>query len=184
MDVYIPAGIHASQNEDIFHVIVEVNSNQYSRPSIELSYHLRTSSYGIYDECRDRGRGDLGVEGKLCICSLPHSSTPSRQWHLDPPKVFGKVTAVVSLNELLFIYERRAKHGIVLEASCDIYENTKHAFEVVVFVKHKKNVVSSKDFPLKIVIKSGMMLFLDVFYQLDVSKIWDLEYEVSYMQIE
>ncbi|XP_072035892.1 uncharacterized protein [Amphiura filiformis] len=177
MEIYLPAGSNAPQTEDSFYVIVQVTSNS-TETSIELVYHLRTSSHGVYDECRDNG-----VDRKLCICSPSNRSTLTRQWHLQAPKVFGTATTVVSLNRHLFIYERRTSDGIVLEASCDDHQHITSTYKVLLLTNNKTNVVSSKDLPLTVIVKSGMKVFLDVFYQLDSSKKWELEYEVSYRQL-
>ncbi|XP_072044600.1 uncharacterized protein [Amphiura filiformis] len=177
MLIHLPTGSNVPQMEDLFNVIVQVASNSSSGPSIKLIHYLRTSSHGSYDECRDDG-----VDPTLCVCSPSNQSTTMRQWHRHPQIVFGTATTVVSLNKHLFIYERRTSDGIVLEASCDD-EINRSTYKLVILAEHKVNVVSSKSSPLVVTVRSGMMVFIDVFYPLDSSKKWDLEYEVSYTQL-
>ncbi|XP_072016637.1 uncharacterized protein [Amphiura filiformis] len=176
MDLHLPAKSHAPEPDDVFSVVVEVTSNSQDGPSLELVHYERSSVYAVYDKCRDEG-----VDAKLCICSLPNKSTPTRQWHLQPEAVFGAVTTIVTLNKHVFIYERRSPSGVILEASCD---QPNGAFEIALFIVNTLNVVSSDtSHQHTIIIKYKRIVFLNAFYQLDPLQKWSLEYDVQCKQI-
>ncbi|XP_072044599.1 uncharacterized protein [Amphiura filiformis] len=176
MDLHLPAKSGASAAEDTFSVVVQVTSNSQDVPSLELVHYERTSVCAVYDECRDEG-----VEGRLCICSSSNRTTPTMQWHLQPPIVFGTATTVVSLNEHLFIYERRSPYGIILEASCN---QPNGAFQIALRTVNTLNIVSSATLhQLTIIIKYQRMYFLNAFYQLDPFQKWSLGYDVQFRQI-
>ncbi|XP_072020703.1 uncharacterized protein [Amphiura filiformis] len=176
MDLHLPAKPHAPEADDVFSAVVEVTSNSQDGPSLHLVHYERTSVYVVYEQCRDKG-----VEAKLCICSPSNRSTPIRQWHIEPPVVFGTVTKVISLNEHVFIYERRSLYGIILEVSC---EQPNGVFEIALVIVNSLNVVSSTTLHQQtITIKYQRIYFLSAFYQLDPSNKWTLEYDVQFRQI-
>ncbi|XP_072020665.1 uncharacterized protein [Amphiura filiformis] len=176
MNLHLPGKLPTPEKDEIFFVSVQVTSNSQDGPSLVLAHYERTSIYGVYDECCDEG-----VEGRLCICSPSNRSTTTRQWHLQPPVVFGTITTVVSLNQHVFIYERRSPYGVILEASCD---QPNGAYEIVLLILNTLNIVSSAtSHQQTTIIKYQRIFFLNAFYQLDPLQKWSLEYDVQFRQI-
>ncbi|XP_072020713.1 uncharacterized protein [Amphiura filiformis] len=176
MNLHLPGKLPTPEKDEIFFVAVQVTSSSQDGPSLVLAHYERTSIYGVYDECRDEG-----VEGRVCICSPSNRSTTTRQWHLQPPVVFGTLTTVVSLNQHVFIYERRSPYGVILEASCD---QPNGAYEIVLLILNTLNVVSSDtSHQHTTMIKYQRIYFLNAFYQLDPLHKWSLEYDVQFRQI-
>ncbi len=175
MDIHVPAGTEAPQNEDVFSVVIQVGSNTPSlTTNIKLVHYERISTYASYDDCRDEG-----VDGDLCVCS----STPTlRDWFIKhPPVHFGYKSTVTNLNSNLHIYERRTSYGLVLEASNDSSDQT---YEVLIRTISEVNVGHSNSYPLTLKIKPGNIIFIDIFYQLNPKHQWDYKYNVEIRQVK
>ena len=175
LDIYVAAGEQAPQSEDGFSVVIQISTNNTEENYIELIHYERITTYGVYDKCRDKG-----IDGDLCVCSNSTKSSSVPKWHLATHDVFGYMTTAMSLNRFLFFYETRTPYGIILEISCDA---DSMQFEVVITILTRANIVSSHTYPLKVTVSSGMYLFVDVFYQFDVTKSWKLEYDVKFRQL-
>ena len=175
MDIHIPAGSVTQQTEDVFGVVIQVRTNAPGLSSIKLVHYERTSAYAPYAQCRD-----TGVDGDLCVCSSSDSSKRTRNWHLHPPIVFSFETKVVSLNTDLYMYERRTLYGLILETSCDSL-NTVYKLQII--IGYQENVVFSKVYPLKLIVRPGNMLFVDSFYQRDPKMRWNFQYLATFVYV-
>ena len=144
-----------------------------------LSYE-RMTSYSQYTACADKG-----VNTKLCVCSLnrPISRPDYKQipaWHTRYPVVFGSQSTTKSVNDCLFIYERRTKSGITLEASV---ECPKTHFKLDVSADVLENVHTSLPMPSRFILNPGEIMFLIMFMQDKPKKEWSVEYSVEYAQL-
>ncbi len=171
-DIYVAAGKQVPQSEDGFSAVIQISTNNAEENYIELIHYDRITKYGVYDKCRDKG-----IDGDLCVCSNSTKSSSIPKWHLDTHEVFGYMATAMTLNHFLYFYETRTPYGIILEISCD---GDSMQFEVVISILTRANIVSSHTYPLNVTASSGMHLFVDVFYQDDVTKSWKLEYDVKF----
>ena len=180
LDIHVPAGKNASQEDDVFFVTVHtILSHTHYR--LHLVNYDRISSYGQYQVCADDG-----VDIKLCVCSLirpirrPEYNIPS--WHLTYTVVFGNPRKIQKLNNsCLYIYERRMdSSGIILEASSDC-RNSTYMLEINPDVI--LNIVSSSPLPHRVKLCPGDMTFLLVFQQKNTLLRWTVKYTTNYEEI-
>ncbi|XP_072036724.1 uncharacterized protein [Amphiura filiformis] len=162
MNIHIPPGTNAPQSTDEFRVVIRQSPHTSKKTLMKLTYYQRISTFAVYDKCKDPG-----VDGKFCVCSLSEKTDETQStkyWHQIPHTVFDHPTTVVSLNECLFIYERRTHFGLVIEASCDCRNKN---FQIKVEIVDQVNVVYSNLPPIMTNIRSGMMSFVAAFHQHD-----------------
>ncbi len=177
MDIHVPAGKNSSQDEDVFFVIIQTFT---SAPHLmKLISYERMSSYSQYRTCKDDN-----VNVKLCVCSLirpisrpDYKAIPS--WHLNYPSIFGHTSTTQNVNNCLYIYERRTKSGITLEASL---ECPKNYFVLEVDADVLTNVHTSLPLPSRVRVNPGDMVFLMVFMHNKPILEWNVEYTIKYEQ--
>ncbi|XP_072022774.1 uncharacterized protein [Amphiura filiformis] len=160
LDIHVPGGKNASQDEDSFSVTVLISKTH----KMSLLNYQRISRYGPYEACADEG-----VDIKLCICSLirpisrpDYMSIPS--WHLGLPDVFqhNSTTKALHNSSCLYIFERRTQSGMTLEASS---ECSKRPYFLEVDAGTLDNISTSVPLPYRVKVNPGDMVFLLVFIQ-------------------
>ena len=180
LDLHIPAGTNATQDEDVFFVIVQSDVTFTRSNNMKLISYARISSYSQYGKCVDT---DVNV--KLCVCSLrPPITKPDYAqipaWHLDYPKVFGVESTIKNVKNCLFVFERRTNAGIILEASL---ECPKYYFTLEVSVRSAVNVHTSHGLPVRTRVNPGEMTFIVVFMQKTPNLEWTVDYGIKYQQM-
>ncbi|XP_072042660.1 uncharacterized protein [Amphiura filiformis] len=178
MNIHIPPGTNAPQSSDVFSVVIHESPHSSNRTLMKLMHYRRISTFAVYDKCKDPD-----VDGTRCVCSLSEKTDEAKvtkHWHQIPHTVFDHPTTVVSLNDCLFIYERRTHFGLVIETSCDC--RYKH-YQVEVVIVDQVNVVFSTLPPIVTDIRSGMMSFVAAFHQHDPMQSWILDYDVKYKEL-
>ena len=182
MNIHVAAGTNAPQSEDVFGVVIHVFKGKMNATLMDLVHYERISTYAVYDKCRD-----AGVDGDICICSLTDQETGDNQrrivqyWHKTPQTAFNHPATVVSLNECVFLYERRTHYGLVVETSCDCSNNKTFVLKLV--INNQINVVHSSLPPVVTNLRAGMMVFVAAFYQRDHQRAWVLDYDVEFQEV-
>ncbi|XP_072045119.1 uncharacterized protein [Amphiura filiformis] len=180
MNIHISPGTNAPQSSDEFRVVIHESSptsDIKKKTLMTLTHYQRISTFAVYDKCKDPI-----IDGTLCVCSLSEKTDETQMtkyWHQIPHIVFDHPSTVLSLNDCLFLYERRTHFGLVLEASCDCRNKT---FQLKVAIVDQVNVVYSQLPPITTDIRSGMMSFVAAFHQHDPMQSWILDYDVQFKE--
>ncbi|XP_072043334.1 uncharacterized protein [Amphiura filiformis] len=175
LDIHVPAGKNASQDEDVFSVSVRISDTH----KMILNHYKRISRYGPYEACADEG-----VDINLCICSLirpiirpDYMAIPP--WHSGLPDVFqhNSTTKALDNSSCLYIFERRTPSGMTLEASSKC---SKTSYFLEVHAGTLENISTSVPLPYRVMVNPGDMMFLLVFIQNNHKAGWNVEYTVKY----
>ena len=161
MDITVPAGDAAPQQEDVFHVEIQTKQSS-SKDSLDMKFvhYERLSRFGVYSVCADKGANQ-----KLCICSKQRNSTSTSRDKLKDlvehnSKHFGTSEVQFSRHDngcLILIKRVHGKddsHAYEVANIC-----TDKSYNVVLKISDVSNMKLSRDGPIKITVFPGSIVF-------------------------
>ncbi|XP_033127489.1 uncharacterized protein LOC117125184 isoform X2 [Anneissia japonica] len=169
MELYIPNPDDFKFME-MFMVLVSRKANG----SLKLVTYKRLTKYGPFAGCADKGVAIL-----LCVCSLKkyqnHINLKEMPDFRNYPEVFGSKTSLKPVHkQCLFIFKRKNKAGVVLEAA-NLCMNKKYTVKLDVTIE---NMTLSARSPVEADVWPGTMSFLVTMIR--TSSNWNYKYTLKY----